>query len=158
MHWATKSCPATLAAPPCRLRPPHNNACCILLTLHLPAADADAAALLSLPAAVPNWDAATAALAGADWQQGSQPCGGGGAAAWKGATCTGGAVTSLALPGLGLTGTLPPALAGLASLQSLDLSGNAFSGGIPQAWLEPAGFSQLASALLNANQLGALGG
>lgn len=118
---------------------------------YLPAAEADA--LLSLPAAVGNWDTATAALPGSAWQ-GSQPCGGGGTAAWKGVNCTDGQVTELALPGLGLAGTLPDALAGLAFLRRLDLSGNTFTGGIPTAWVQPTGFPRLAAALLNGNQLG----
>lgn len=88
-------------------------------------------------------------MPGAAWQQGTDPCDG-----WKGVSCSGGAVTQVALPGLGLAGTLPAALASLASLQRLDLSGNAWRGGIPPAWLAPAGLPALDSALLGGNQLG----
>lgn len=118
-----------------------------------------AAALLSLPSATSNWDAATAALNGSAWQAGSDPCGGGGSSAWKGVTCGGSgaaadAVTQLQLPRLGLEGTLPGQLAQLPSLALLDLSGNAYEGGIPEAWLQPAGFPSLATALLAGNRLG----
>lgn len=79
--------------------------------------------LLSLPAAVTNWDVATAAVPGAPWVNGTAPCGGngttgGGGTAWKGLTCdTTPAPTRLELPGLGLQGTLPGELATLPYLQ-----------------------------------------
>lgn len=73
-------------------------------------------------------------------------------------TCGGGAaadaVTQLQLPRLGLQGTLPAELAQLPSLALLDLSGNAFEGGVPEAWLRPEGFPSLATALLGSNKLG----
>lgn len=71
---------------------------------------------------------------------------GGGAPPWKGITCSNGAITQLALPNLGLAGTLPPQLAALRSLVQLDLSGNAFEGSIPSAWLAAAAFPSLADA------------
>lgn len=108
---------------------------------------AAATALLSLRDATTNWDAAIAALGGAAWAAGSEPCGsGGGAPPWKGITCSNGAITQLALPNLGLAGTLPPQLAALRSLVQLDLSGNAFEGSIPSAWLAAAAFPSLADA------------
>lgn len=118
-----------------------------------------ASALLSLPSATSNWDAATADVNGAAWQAGSNPCGSGGSGAWKGVTCGGGgaaadAVTQLQLPRLGLQGTLPGQLAQLPSLALLDLSGNAFEGSIPEAWLQPEGFPSLTTALLGGNKLG----
>lgn len=63
-------------------------------------------------------------------------------------------MTQLQLPRLGLEGTLPGQLAQLPSLALLDLSGNAYEGGIPEAWLQPAGFPSLATALLAGNRLG----
>ncbi len=44
---------------------------------------------------------------------------------WRGVTCGGGHVTGLRLPGNGLVGALPPDIADLPQLQTLDLSGNA---------------------------------
>ena len=44
---------------------------------------------------------------------------------WRGVTCAGGHVSGLRLPGNGLNGALPPAIAGLPHLATLDLSGNA---------------------------------
>lgn len=93
-------------------------------------------ALLSLPAACSNWDAATAGLPGAAWQNDTQPCGSGGANGteqqWKGLVCNNeGNVTEVQLAGLGLAGTLPPGLADLNVLETLNLSGNAFEGPLP---------------------------
>jgi hypothetical protein len=63
-------------------------------------------------------------------------------------------VTQLQLPRLGLQGTLPGQLAQLPSLALLDLSGNAFEGGIPEAWLQRDSFPSLTTALLGGNKLG----
>jgi hypothetical protein len=97
---------------------------------------------------------ATVGQPGAEWRDGTPPCGGGGAPAWQGVTCDAeGRVTELSLPGLNLSGVLPPGLAALRHLQLLNLSGNAFAGTLPAAWLEPAGFPALASADLSGNLL-----
>ncbi|RDX71925.1 putative LRR receptor-like serine/threonine-protein kinase, partial [Mucuna pruriens] len=52
---------------------------------------------------------------------------------WYGVTCSklGKRVQSLTLPGLALSGKLPPQLSNLTSLHSLDLSNNTFRGQIP---------------------------
>lgn len=60
----------------------------------------------------------------------------------------------LNLTGLGLEGSLPVALARLASLSSLDLSHNRFRGSIPPDWLESGAFPALAVARLGHNLLG----
>lgn len=113
-----------------------------------------ATALLSLRNATANWDAATAALNGSAWEAGTAPCGGGGVPPWKGVVCsTGGVVTQLALANLSLAGSLPAQLANLPSLLLLDLSGNAYEGGIPAAWLAPGAFPSLADADLGRNKL-----
>lgn len=127
---------------------------CLLLRSEAHAADA-ATALLTLPSAVSNWDAATGGLAGAAWQPGTRPCGDGGTQApWRGVTCsTASQVTTLTLTGLGLEGTLPGGLAGLASLQTLDLSLNAFKGGPPLLWTADGSFPALQSANLGGNLL-----
>ena len=52
---------------------------------------------------------------------------------WHGVTVRNGFVTGLELPGNGLTGTIPAALAELTLLETLDLSGNGLTGGIPDA-------------------------
>ncbi|KAL4192884.1 hypothetical protein AMTRI_Chr06g196520 [Amborella trichopoda] len=51
---------------------------------------------------------------------GGDPCG----ESWKGISCSGTAVTSIQIPGLGLSGTLGYGLSGLLSLITLDVSGN----------------------------------
>lgn len=65
-----------------------------------------------------------------------------------------GIVVSLSLAGLGLQGPLPPALAQLGTLRLLNLSGNAFTGSLPAAWLAPDAFANLTSADLHSNRLG----
>lgn len=107
-----------------------------------------ATALLSLPAATTNWAAATAGLPGAPWQRGTPPCG---QPTWAGVTCGAGQqVTAVDLSGLGLAGTLPPALLqGLPGLQALNLSANALSGSLPAQWAS----SSLATADLSENSL-----
>ena len=122
----------------------------------VPAADA----LLSLPQAVTNWGAATAGVNGSFWLPGTDPCGQSesesapGYPAWQGITCNDGQVTQLALPGLGLSGSLPSNFSSLNSLTRLDLSGNAFHGPIPDAWLQPLSLTALAVANLGSNLLG----
>lgn len=53
---------------------------------------------------------------------------------WHGVTCAGGHVTALQLAGNGLAGSLPVAVGDLASLRTLDLSGNAaLAGPLPNS-------------------------
>ena len=52
---------------------------------------------------------------------------------WSGVTCTNGAVTSLKLTSLGLSGSIPSSISLLTGLTSLDLSSNAIRGPIPTA-------------------------
>ncbi|KAL5145728.1 putative LRR receptor-like serine/threonine-protein kinase [Glycine soja] len=61
------------------------------------------------------------------WSSNSNHC------TWYGVTCSkvGKRVKSLTLPGLGLSGKLPPLLSNLTYLHSLDLSNNYFHGQIP---------------------------
>ena len=47
----------------------------------------------------------------------------------QGVTCNNGRVYKLSLPGLSLSGAIPPELSNCTNLQSLDLSSNALSGG-----------------------------
>ena len=112
-------------------------------------------ALASLRDAATNWDSQTAGVPGEAWV-GNNPCGAtdGSQPAWKGVTCgPGGQVTRLVLSELGLAGTLPGGLAAMRSLTLLDLSDNAFEGGLPPAWLAPEGFASLATADLSRNRL-----
>ncbi|WKA10457.1 hypothetical protein VitviT2T_028026 [Vitis vinifera] len=62
-----------------------------------------------------------------DWNSSSSHC------TWFGVTCTSNrtSVQSLHLPGVGLSGIIPPHLFNLTSLQVLDLSNNSFQGQIP---------------------------
>jgi hypothetical protein len=70
---------------------------------------------------------------------------------WAGVVCDGedvGAVgvplvVRLALPGNQLRGTLPPSLASLSLLHTLDVSGNALHGAVPAALIERANQNQL---------------
>lgn len=114
-----------------------------------------AQALLSLPAAVTNWDAATAGVEGAPWVAGTPPCGSNGSTpAWRGVSCNpGGSVVEVRLPGLGLEGKLPPGLAQLGSLQVLDLASNQLGSSIPGAWLEASTFPSLQEISLSGNPL-----
>lgn len=54
------------------------------------------------------------------------------------------------LPGCGLEGTLPAALAQLVQLKDLDLSGNALTGSIPQDWTVAGAFTALEKLQLGA--------
>eukprot|EP00252_Welwitschia_mirabilis_P023526 TRINITY_DN6674_c0_g1_i2.p1 TRINITY_DN6674_c0_g1~~TRINITY_DN6674_c0_g1_i2.p1 ORF type:complete len:718 (-),score=125.25 TRINITY_DN6674_c0_g1_i2:489-2642(-) len=58
---------------------------------------------------------------------GADPC----TQSWKGVTCTGSSVTSLRIPGLGISGSLYYQMSSLSSLTVLDMSNNAISGSIP---------------------------
>ncbi|KAG9138754.1 hypothetical protein Leryth_023809 [Lithospermum erythrorhizon] len=58
---------------------------------------------------------------------GGDPCG----ESWKGVTCDGSSVVSIQLADLGLTGTMGYMLNSLASLKTLDLSGNKIHDTIP---------------------------
>nr|CAD1839467.1 unnamed protein product [Ananas comosus var. bracteatus] len=59
---------------------------------------------------------------------GGDPCGGG---SWKGISCSGSAVTTINLAGLGLNGTLGYLLSNLLSLKTLDMSSNSIHDTIP---------------------------
>ncbi|KAL9416808.1 hypothetical protein AB3S75_039906 [Citrus x aurantiifolia] len=71
---------------------------------------------------------------------------------WMGITCDvyGNRVTSLTIPDLGLTGTIPSYLGNLSSLQTLVLSHNWFSGEIPE---ELGNLAELEVLVLNNNLL-----
>lgn len=127
-------------------------------------ADAAVAALLSLPAAVSNWGGATAAVPGAAWVAGSEPCGTTPAGAdpdvpplpadrWKGVRCDAGSVVEVSLPGLGLSGTLPAGLSDQPTLLILNLSSNSFRGSLPPEWMTPGGTLRLSVADLSSNLL-----
>ncbi|CAJ1974463.1 unnamed protein product [Sphenostylis stenocarpa] len=85
--------------------------------------DTDTDALLSFKSQVSD---PTNALS--SWSLHSNHC------TWKGVTCSklGNKVQSLTLPGLSLSGKLPPHLSNLTYLHSLDLSNNNFHGQIPK--------------------------
>ncbi|GJN38890.1 hypothetical protein PR202_gb27971 [Eleusine coracana subsp. coracana] len=88
-------------------------------------ADTDAADVAALGDLYSSWNS-PAQLAG--WSAGGgDPCG----AAWMGVSCTGSAVTSIKLSGLGLNGTLGYQLSNLAALKTMDLSDNNFHDAIP---------------------------
>eukprot|EP00887_Chlorella_sp_A99_P007218 scaffold2.g7218.t1 len=115
--------------------------------------------LLNLSANVSNWEEATSALPGSAWLNGTDPCGGAGGAAWKGVSCSGGNVTELRLPSLGLAGLIPDQLSRLQSLQVLDLHNNSLTGGrqpegwLPPAWINPGTFPALDTLDLSANNI-----
>lgn len=58
---------------------------------------------------------------------GGDPCG----ESWKGITCQGSSVVSIQISGLGLSGTMGYLLSNLASLKTLDMSGNNIHDSIP---------------------------
>ncbi|XP_071696617.1 protein STRUBBELIG-RECEPTOR FAMILY 8-like [Rutidosis leptorrhynchoides] len=63
-----------------------------------------------------------------NWKpNGVDPCG----ESWRGVTCEGTAVVSIQLPNLAIVGTLGYMLSGLASLKTLDLSGNDIHDALP---------------------------
>eukprot|EP00252_Welwitschia_mirabilis_P023527 TRINITY_DN6674_c0_g1_i3.p1 TRINITY_DN6674_c0_g1~~TRINITY_DN6674_c0_g1_i3.p1 ORF type:complete len:725 (-),score=143.95 TRINITY_DN6674_c0_g1_i3:489-2663(-) len=86
-------------------------------------------------------------LTGWNTNGGVDPC----AQSWKGVTCSGSAVTSLQLSGLGLTGTLYYELSSFPSLKILDLSNNAITGNIPYSLPQNLQEFNLASNQLSGN-------
>ncbi|XP_051197817.1 proline-rich receptor-like protein kinase PERK9 [Lolium perenne] len=81
------------------------------------------------------------------WDPAVDPCGG----SFVGVTCDGtGRVTGISLQGRGLSGTLPPAVAGLRRLRGLYLHYNGIKGPIPR---ELGGLSELADLYLDVNHL-----
>ncbi|XP_074580482.1 receptor protein kinase WSS1-like [Curcuma longa] len=59
------------------------------------------------------------------WKPGSDPC------SWDGVTCSAGRVTAINLVSRGVSGSLPPSLASLSALTSLNLQHNRLSGPLP---------------------------
>ncbi|TKW19491.1 hypothetical protein SEVIR_4G023500v4 [Setaria viridis] len=81
------------------------------------------------------------------WNPSGDPCGG----SFVGVTCdTAGRVTSVSLQGRGLSGSLPPAVAGLRRLQGLYLHYNGIKGPIPR---EIGKLSELTDLYLDVNHL-----
>ncbi|KAL5225895.1 hypothetical protein ABZP36_012534 [Zizania latifolia] len=81
------------------------------------------------------------------WDLSSEPCGG----SFVGVTCDrGGLVTAISLQGRGLSGTLPPAIAGLRRLTGLYLHYNGIRGSIPR---EIGNLSELTDLYLDVNHL-----
>uniref|UniRef100_A0A453QK39 Leucine-rich repeat-containing N-terminal plant-type domain-containing protein n=1 Tax=Aegilops tauschii subsp. strangulata TaxID=200361 RepID=A0A453QK39_AEGTS len=81
------------------------------------------------------------------WARAGDPCGGG----FVGVACDReGRVTAVSLQGRGLSGTLPPAVAGLRRLRGLYLHYNGLKGPIPR---EIGGLSELADLYLDVNHL-----
>lgn len=61
------------------------------------------------------------------WMSSNNPC------EWFGITCTDGQITTMEYSLNGITGTLPPQLGNLASLQTLEIRRNSLSGTIPSS-------------------------
>ncbi|XP_004964453.1 probable leucine-rich repeat receptor-like protein kinase At5g63930 [Setaria italica] len=81
------------------------------------------------------------------WNPSGDPCGG----SFVGVTCdTAGRVTAVSLQGRGLSGSLPPAVAGLRRLQGLYLHYNGIKGPIPR---EIGKLSELTDLYLDVNHL-----
>uniref|UniRef100_A0A0E0HKJ3 Protein kinase domain-containing protein n=1 Tax=Oryza nivara TaxID=4536 RepID=A0A0E0HKJ3_ORYNI len=81
------------------------------------------------------------------WGRSGEPCGG----SFVGVTCdSGGRVTAISLQGRGLSGTLPPAIAGLRRLTGLYLHYNGIKGAIPR---EIGSLSELTDLYLDVNHL-----
>ena len=118
----------------------------LLMLLSIPAASArnaeDARALAALRRA---FDPAGRVLG--SWNPSGDPCGG----SFLGVTCDpAGRVTAVSLQGRGLSGSLPPAVAGLRRLQGLYLHYNGIKGPIPR---EIGKLSELADLYLDVNHL-----
>ena len=118
----------------------------LLLLLSIPAASArnaeDVRALAALRRAL---DPAGRVLG--SWNPSGDPCGG----SFLGVTCDpAGRVTAVSLQGRGLSGSLPPAVAGLRRLQGLYLHYNGIKGPIPR---EIGKLSELADLYLDVNHL-----
>ena len=96
----------------------------------------DADVLLAFKAAVEadprNWLAS--------WQAGTSPSATHG---WRGISCTGTAVTSVNLTGVGMSITSLEPLAGLQAVQSLAMSGNNVHGSLPDSWSQLVRLVQL---------------
>ncbi|GJM97919.1 hypothetical protein PR202_ga14882 [Eleusine coracana subsp. coracana] len=108
-------------------------------------ADTDAADVAALGNLYSSWNS-PAQLAG--WSAGGgDPCG----AAWMGVSCTGSAVTSIKLSGLGLNGTLGYQLSNLAALKTMDLSDNNFHDAIPYQLPQNLSYMNLARNNLSGN-------
>lgn len=102
----------------------------------------DARALIALKRAL---DPAGRALG--SWDPSGDPCGG----SFDGVECDrAGRVTAISLQGRGLSGTLPPALAGLRRLQGLYLHYNGIKGAIPR---EIGKLPELTDLYLDVNHL-----
>jgi len=86
----------------------------------------------------PNWTNHTG------WMATTTPC------SWYGVTCGGGHVVALALNDNHLSGSIPPEMGDLASLESLNLWSNQLSGSIPP---ELGGLANLEALYLPGNQL-----
>ncbi|KAG2609207.1 hypothetical protein PVAP13_4KG007200 [Panicum virgatum] len=118
----------------------------LLMLLSIPADSArnaeDARALAALRRAL---DPAGRVLG--SWNPSGDPCGG----SFLGVTCDpAGRVTAVSLQGRGLSGSLPPAVAGLRRLQGLYLHYNGIKGPIPR---EIGKLSELADLYLDVNHL-----
>ena len=118
---------------------------------HCAAAAAAADILLAFKDQLTNWDAAAAARGYTGWcsTPGGPDCVY--ACGWSGVTCDRGRVSKLDLScplagcagGVPLRGSLSTGLAGLGSLQTLDLSGNQLSGTLPPEWGAAGTFDSL---------------
>ncbi|KAF7093294.1 hypothetical protein CFC21_095713 [Triticum aestivum] len=117
----------------------------LLLLTVLAAAARDEGELRALAALRAALDPAGRVLG--SWARAGDPCGGG----FVGVACDReGRVTAVSLQGRGLSGTLPPAVAGLRRLRGLYLHYNGLKGPIPR---EIGGLSELADLYLDVNHL-----
>ncbi|KAI7843216.1 hypothetical protein COHA_003196 [Chlorella ohadii] len=115
--------------------------------------------LLSFKAGITNWPEAAAARGLVGWCDNGIACAN--ACSWSGVQCDldgTGQVTELHLACAGactmpLQGQLGGGLNLLPQLQVLDLSGNNFSGPLPEYWGEPGSFPELSQLNLNNNSL-----
>ncbi|KAL4428440.1 hypothetical protein ABPG75_002529 [Micractinium tetrahymenae] len=122
--------------------------------------DEEAALLLKALNSWTNWQAALAepdcGTAGVPWSAASAPCGTAGNASslWRGVTCNdAGQITALQLFNCSMAGTLPAELAQLGSLETLDLSHNSLTGGVPDGWTAVGAFPKLGTLQLAFNNL-----
>ncbi|KAM3195910.1 hypothetical protein ACQJBY_071857 [Aegilops geniculata] len=117
----------------------------LLLLTVLAAAARDEGELRALAALRAALDPAGRVLG--SWARAGDPCGGG----FVGVACDReGRVTAVSLQGRGLSGTLPPAVAGLRRLRGLYLHYNGLKGPIPR---EIGGLAELADLYLDVNHL-----
>ncbi|XP_037467674.1 protein STRUBBELIG-RECEPTOR FAMILY 8-like [Triticum dicoccoides] len=89
-------------------------------------ADTDAGGVSALGNLYTSWNS-PAQLVGWSAAGGGDPCG----AAWMGVSCSGSAITSINLSGMGLNGTLGYLLPSLVALTTMDLSNNSLHDVIP---------------------------